>query len=91
MGRVMSSFSRTVSGQARMRGMIEVQSVQSAAVKGSMKSSDSVIEASVMSSVPIVKEGSESPEMSESWSIEEYQPPPHLTAEMGEAVDEVIK
>ena len=38
------------------------------------------------------KEGSESPEVSELVDrMLEYQPPPHLTAEMGEAVDEVIK
>ena len=51
LGRVMSSVSRTVSGQTPMRGMIEDQSVQSASVKGSMMSNDSVIDASVMSSV----------------------------------------
>ena len=65
MGRVMSSVSRTVSGQTPMRGMIEEQSVQSASVKGSMMSSDYVINVSVMSGIPIVKEGSESPKMSE--------------------------
>ena len=50
----MSSVSRPVSGQTPMRGMIEEQSVQSASasVKGSMMSSDSGIDASVMSSVP---------------------------------------
>ena len=51
LGRVMSSVSRTVSGQTPMRGMIEEQSVQSASVKGSMLSSESVIDASTMSSV----------------------------------------
>ena len=92
MGRVMSSISRTVSGQTPMRGMIEEQSVQSASVKGSMLSSESVIDASIMSSVPSVKDGSESPGMSElADRLLEYQPPPDLTAEMGEAVDEVIK
>ena len=51
-----------------------------------------VIDASNMSSVSIVKEGSESSGMSELVDrMLEYQPPPHLTAEMGEAVDEVIK
>ena len=55
-------------------------------------SSDSVIDVSVMSSVPIVEEDSESPEMSESVDrMLEYEPPPHLMAETGEAVDEVIK
>ena len=55
-------------------------------------SSDSVIDVSVISSVPIVEEGSESPGMSELVDrMLEYQPPPHLTAEMDEAVDEVIK
>ena len=54
-------------------------------------SSDSVIDVSVISSVPIVEEGSESPGMSELVDRKlEYQPPPHLTAEMDEAVDEVI-
>ena len=92
LGRVMSSVSRTVSGQTPMRGMIEDQSVQSASVKGSMMSNDSVIDASVTSSEPIVMEGSESPEMPVLVDrILEYQPPPHLTAEMGEAVDEVIR
>ena len=43
-----------------MRGMIEEQSVQSASVKGSVSSSESVIDASNRSSVSIVKEGSES-------------------------------
>ena len=57
-----------------------------------MMSSDSVTDAPVMSSLPIVEEGSESPEMSELVDLMlEYKPPPHLTAEMGEAVDEVIK
>ena len=65
LGRVMSSVSRTVSGQTPMRGMIEEQSVQSASVKGSIMSSDSVIGASIMSSVPIVKGGSESPGVSD--------------------------
>ena len=75
-----------------MGGMIEEQSVQSASVKGSIMSSDYVIGASIMSSVPIVKGGSESPGVSELVDrMLEYQPPPHLTAEMGEAVDEVIK
>ena len=46
----------------------------------------------LMSSLPIIKEGSESPEMSELFDrMLEYEPPPHLTAETGEAVDEVIK
>ena len=55
-------------------------------------SSDSIIDVSVISSVPIVEEGSESPGMSELVDrMLEYQPPSHLTAEMGEAVDEVIK
>ena len=54
-------------------------------------SSDSVIDVSVMSSVPIVEEGSESPGMSELVDrMLEYQPPPYFTAEMDEAVDEVI-
>ena len=57
--------SRTVSGQTPIGGMIEEQSVQSASVKGSMKSSNCVVDASVTSSVPIIKEGSESPGMSE--------------------------
>ena len=48
-----------------MGGMIEEQSVQSASVKGSIMSSDSVIGASIMSSVPIVKAGSESPGVSD--------------------------
>ena len=88
----MSSVSRPVSGQTPMRGMIEEQSAQSASVKGSVSSSDSVIDASIMSSVPSVKDGSESPGMSElADRLLEYQPPPDLTAEMGEAVDEVIK
>ena len=88
----MSSVSRTVSGQTPMRGMIEEQSVQSASVKGSVSSSESVIDASIMSSVSIVKEGSESSGMSELVDrMLEYQPLPHLTAEMGEAVDDVIK
>ena len=65
LGRVMSSVSRTVSGQTPMRGMIEEQSVQSASVKGSVSSSESVIDASNMSNVSIVKEGSESSGMSE--------------------------
>ena len=92
MGRVMSSVSRPVSGQTPMRGMIEEQSVQSASVKGSMMSSDYVINVSVMSGIPIVEEGSESPEMSEFVDrMLEYQPPPYFTAEMDEAVDEVIK
>ena len=75
-----------------MGGMIHEQPLQSASVNGSMKSSDSFIDASVMSSVPIIKEGSESPEMSELVDRRlENQPPSHLTAKMGEAVDEVIK
>ena len=57
--------SRTVSGQTPIGGMIEEQSVQSASVKGSIMSSDSVIGASIMSSVPIVKGGSESPGVSD--------------------------
>ena len=78
LGRVMSSVSRTVSGQTPMRGMIEEQSVQSASVKGSIMSSDSVIGASIMSSVPIVKGGSESPGVSELVDrMLEYQPHPH--------------
>ena len=61
-----------------MRGMIEEQSVQSASVKGSRMSSDSVIDVSVISSVPIVEEGSESPGMSELVDrMLEYQPHPH--------------
>ena len=57
-----------------------------------MMSSDSVTDAPVMSSLPIVEEGSESPEMSESVDrMLECHPPPHLMAEMGEAVDEVKK
>ena len=75
MGRVMSSVSRTVSGQTPMRGMIEEQSVQSASVKGSMLSSESVIDASIMSSVPSVKGGSESPGMSELADRRPYPPP----------------
>ena len=55
-------------------------------------SSDSVTDAPVMSSLPIVEEGSESPEMSELVDrMLENQPPSHLTAKMGEAIDEVIK
>ena len=46
LGRAMSSVSRGVSGLIPIRGMIEKQSVQSASVKGSTKSSDSVIDAS---------------------------------------------
>ena len=92
MGRVMSSVSRPVSGQTPMRGMIEEQSVQSASVKASILSNESVIDASNMSSVSIVKEGSESSGMSELVDpMLEYQQPPNLTAEMGEAVDDVIK
>ena len=92
MGRVMSSVSRPVSGQTPMRGMIEEQSVQSASVKGSVSSSESVIDASIMSSVSIVKEGSESSGMSELVDrMLKYQPPPNLTAEMGKTVDDVIK
>ena len=92
LGRVMSSVSRAVSVQTPMRGMIEEQSVQSASVKGSMLSSESVIDASNMSSVSIVKEGSESSGMSELVDrMLKYQPPPNLTAEMGETVDDVIK
>ena len=88
----MSSVSRTVSGQTPMRGMIEEQSVQSASVKGSVSSSESVIDASNMSSVSIVKEGSESSGMSELVDrMLKYQPPPNLTAEMGKTVDDVIK
>ena len=59
-----------------------------------MKSSDPVIDASLMSSVLNVlnKEGSESQEMFEPVDrMLAYRPPPQLTAEMGEAVDEVIK
>ena len=75
-----------------MRGMIEEQSVQSASVKGSVSSSESVIDASIMSSVSIVKEGSESSGMSELVDrMLKYQPPPNLTAEMGKTVDDVIK
>ena len=58
-----------------------------------MKSSDPVIDASLMSSVLNVlnKEGSESQEMFEPVDrMLAYRPPPQLTAEMGEAVDEVI-
>ena len=74
----MSSVSRTVSGQTPMRGMIEEQSVQSASVKGSVSSSESVIDASIMSSVSIVKEGSESSGMSELVDrMLEYQLHPH--------------
>ena len=92
LGRVMSSVSRPVSGQTPMRGMIEEQSVQSTSVKGSVSSSESVIDASIMSSVSIVKEGSESSGMSELVDrMLENQPPSHLTAKMGEAIDEVIK
>ena len=88
----MSSVSRPVSGQTPMRGMIEEQSVQSASVKGSVSSSESVIDASIMSSVSIVKEGSESSGMSELVDrMLKYQPPPNLTAEMGKTVDDVIK
>ena len=88
----MSSVSRPVSGQTPMRGMIEEQSVQSASVKGSMLSSESVFDASNMSSVSIVKEGSESSGMSELVDrMLKYQPPPNLTAEMGETVDDEIK
>ena len=88
----MSSVSRPVSGQTPMRGMIEEQSVQSASVKGSVSSSESVIDASIMSSVSIVKGGSESSGMSELVDrMLKYQPPPNLTAEMGETVDDVIK
>ena len=75
-----------------MRGMIEEQSVQSASVKGSVSSSESVIDASIMSSVSIVKEGSESSGMSELVDrMLKYQPPPNLTAEMGKTVEDVIK
>ena len=88
----MSSVSRRVSGQTPMRGMIEEQSVQSASVKGSVSSSESVIDASIMSSVSIVKEGSESSGMSELVDrMLKYQPPPNLTAEMGKTVEDVIK
>ena len=88
----MSSVSRPVSGQTPMRGMIEEQSVQSASVKGSVSSSESVIDASIMSSVSIVKGGSESSGMSELVDrMLKYQPPPNLTAEMGKTVDDVIK
>ena len=88
----MSSVSRPVSGQTPMRGMIEEQSVQSASVKGSVSSSESVIDASIMSSVSIVKEGSESSGMSELVDrMLKYQPPPNLTAEMGKTVEDVIK
>ena len=84
MGRVMSSVSRAVSGQTPMRGMIEDQSVQSASVKGSTMSNDSVIDASVLSSVPIFKQDSESSDISEFvHRILEYQAPPHLKSEMG--------
>ena len=45
-----------------------------------------------MSNVSIVKEGSESSGMSELvHRMLEYQQPPNLTAEMGVAVDDVIK
>ena len=88
----MSSVSRPVSGQTPMRGMIEEQSVQSASVKASILSNESVIDASNMSSVSIVKEGSESSGMSELVDrMLKYQPPPNLTAEMGKTVDDVIK
>ena len=57
-----------------------------------MLSSESVIDASNMSSVSIVKEGSESSAMSELVDrMLKYQPPPNLTAEMGETIDDVIK
>ena len=50
------------------------------------------INAFVIHSMPIVEEGSESPETSELVDrMLEYQAPSHLTAEMDEAVDEVIK
>ena len=50
------------------------------------------INAFVIYSMPIVEGGSESPETSELvYRMLEYQPPSHLTAEMDEAVDEVIK
>ena len=65
LGRVMSFVSDIVSGLTPMQGLIEEQFVQSASVKGSMKSSNCVVDASVTSSVPIIKEGSESPGMSE--------------------------
>ena len=75
-----------------MRGMIEEQSIQSASVKGSRLSSEPVIDVSNMSSVSIVKAGSESSGMSELVDrILKYQPPPSLTEEMGETVDDVIK
>ena len=82
----MSSVSRPVSGQTPMRGMIEEQSAQSASVKGSVSSSDSVIDASIMSSVSIVKEGSESSGMSELVDrMFAHQAPSHRKAEMGQA------
>ena len=55
LGPVMSSVSHTGSGLTAMRGMIEEQSVQSASVEGSMKSSDSVIDASVMCLLNVLK------------------------------------
>ena len=70
-----------------MRGMIEEQSVQSASVKGSRLSSESVIDVSNMSSVSIVKAGSESSGMSELVDrILKYQPLPNRTAKVGETV-----
>ena len=66
------------------------QSAQSGSGTGSTKSSDSIINGSMMSGVPINKEGcSNVSELVDRMLA--YQPPSHLTAEMGEAVDEVIK
>ena len=56
----MGSVSGTVSALTPMRGMIEEQSVQSASVKASLKSSGCVIDASVMSSMSIIKLDSQS-------------------------------